>query len=200
MLYSALERFGPPRLLGRSVSSVTINLSKILIYTSQRLNISKHYIGHLTFVWLIVLAWSCQTIYRWKCRYVLCSYAAICKLILQIEVLCGILPISRVSAVPSCIYYTAKLLPLERIFNLVHPSTKLAPVEDKRTWRGGRKTEVEGPNGDSTSPSWTAMDILTAYADAKGWVTAKAGRPDVHRAGNASKSVISSLLSCFMNF
>jgi len=35
------------------------------------------------------------------------------------------------------------------------------------------------------------MDILTAYADAKGWVTAKAGRPDVHRAGNASKSVIS---------
>jgi len=31
------------------------------------------------------------------------------------------------------------------------------------------------------------MDILTAYADKKGWVTAKAGRPDVHRAGNASK-------------
>lgn len=34
---------------------------------------------------------------------------------------------------------------------------------------------------------WTAMDILTAYADARGWVTAKAGRPDVHRAGNSSK-------------
>jgi len=30
------------------------------------------------------------------------------------------------------------------------------------------------------------MDVLTAYANAKGWVTAKAGRPDVHRAGNAS--------------
>jgi len=32
---------------------------------------------------------------------------------------------------------------------------------------------------------WTAMDILTAYATKKGWVTAQAGRPDVHRAGNA---------------
>lgn len=32
------------------------------------------------------------------------------------------------------------------------------------------------------------MDILTAYADKKGWVTAKAGRPDVNRAGNASTS------------
>jgi len=37
-------------------------------------------------------------------------------------------------------------------------------------------------------PKWTAMDILTSYADQKGWVTAKAGRPDVNRAGNASVS------------
>jgi hypothetical protein len=31
------------------------------------------------------------------------------------------------------------------------------------------------------------MDVLTAYADKKGWVTAKAGRPDIGRAGNSSK-------------
>ena len=31
------------------------------------------------------------------------------------------------------------------------------------------------------------MDVLTAYADAKSWVTAKAGRPDINRAGNASE-------------
>jgi len=37
--------------------------------------------------------------------------------------------------------------------------------------------------------NWTAMDILTAHADAKGWVTAKAGRADVHRAGNSSKLI-----------
>jgi len=30
------------------------------------------------------------------------------------------------------------------------------------------------------------MDVLTAYAGAKNWVTAKAGRPDINRAGNAS--------------
>lgn len=29
------------------------------------------------------------------------------------------------------------------------------------------------------------MDVLTAYADVKNWVTAKAARPDVNRAGNA---------------
>lgn len=41
--------------------------------------------------------------------------------------------------------------------------------------------------GAKKEPKWTAMDIMTAYADRKGWVTAKAGRPDVNRAGNASK-------------
>ncbi|KAG6901215.1 hypothetical protein C0995_015203 [Termitomyces sp. Mi166 len=29
------------------------------------------------------------------------------------------------------------------------------------------------------------MDILIAYSEQKKWVTAKAGRPDIHRAGNA---------------
>ena len=46
--------------------------------------------------------------------------------------------------------------------------------------------------GEKAPPTldWTAMDILTAYGDFKGWVTAKAGRPDVHRAGNASQSFL----------
>ncbi|KDR85475.1 hypothetical protein GALMADRAFT_52603 [Galerina marginata CBS 339.88] len=101
---------------------------------------------------------------------------------MEMQVLSGILPISRVSAVPACIYYAAQLLPLERVYNLAHPSTKLPVVEDKRTWREDRKAEeTKGPD----ALSWTAMDILTAYADSKGWVTAKAGRPDIHRAGNA---------------
>ena len=94
------------------------------------------------------------------------------------------MPISRVSAVPSCVYFAAQFLPLERIFNLVHPTIKEPLTEDKRTWRSGMKPEdsVRIPDG----LKWTAMDILTAYADTKGWVTAKAGRPDVHRAGNSS--------------
>lgn len=29
------------------------------------------------------------------------------------------------------------------------------------------------------------MDVMVAYANLRGWQTAKAGRPDIHRAGNA---------------
>lgn len=101
--------------------------------------------------------------------------------------LCGTLPISRVSAVPACISYAANLLPLEEIYNLKHPSTKEAPVEvdleHKRTWRANHKPKELKHEQPAV---WTATDILAAYADAKGWVTAQAGRPDVHRAGNAS--------------
>jgi hypothetical protein len=102
---------------------------------------------------------------------------------MEMQVLSGILPISHVSAIPSCIHMTATLVPLEHIFNLTHPSSSEEKVEDKRTWRDGvrpsnAKDGVEGKD-------WTAMDILTAYADKKGWVTAKAGRSDVMRAGNA---------------
>ncbi|KAF9486315.1 P-loop containing nucleoside triphosphate hydrolase protein [Pholiota conissans] len=100
---------------------------------------------------------------------------------MEMQILSGILPISKVSAVPSSIHFVSQKLPLERITNLVHPSTKIEPVEDKRTWREVRKSM----NDVVASPAWTAMDILTAYADAKGWLTAKAGRPDIHRAGNA---------------
>ena len=56
------------------------------------------------------------------------------------------------------------------------------PVEDRRTWREGT---VLAPS--TRGEQWTAMDIMTAYANKKGWVTAKAGRPDVNRAGNASE-------------
>ncbi|EIN13953.1 P-loop containing nucleoside triphosphate hydrolase protein [Punctularia strigosozonata HHB-11173 SS5] len=102
---------------------------------------------------------------------------------METQVLAGILPISRISAIPACIHYAAGLLPLERIFGLEHPSILTEGTEDKRTWRDGRRqTSEEHPRRD---PTWTAMDILTAYATAKGWVTAKAGRPDINRAGNA---------------
>lgn len=72
-------------------------------------------------------------------------------------------------------------MPLERIYNLTHPTLSTPSPEDKRTWRDGARPSVSKEK----EVKWTAMDVLTAYADAKGWVTAKAGRPDVHRAGNA---------------
>ncbi|KAG1754877.1 P-loop containing nucleoside triphosphate hydrolase protein [Suillus paluster] len=96
------------------------------------------------------------------------------------QVLCGTLPISRVSAIPFCIHQIAQLLPLETILGLTYPSANTALVEDKRTWRDGKQ-----PTAKDNGVRWTATEIMIAYANKKGWVTAKAGRPDIHRAGNA---------------
>ena len=97
--------------------------------------------------------------------------------------LCGVFPISKVAAIPFCVHRISQLLPLERILSLTHPSTAVEPVEDKRTWRDGQRGNTKG----NTDLKWTAIDVMTAYADKKGWVTAKAGRPDINRAGNASE-------------
>ena len=132
----------------------------------------------------------------WKLRwdFLLCQArfgrerALIQEALYSVQVLSGILPISRVSAIPLCIYHAARLLPLEKVLGLAHPSLSSPPPEDKRTWREGMRPSASA--GASEPPQkelvWTAMDILTAYANKKGWVTAKAGRPDVNRAGNAS--------------
>ncbi|TBU34699.1 P-loop containing nucleoside triphosphate hydrolase protein [Dichomitus squalens] len=107
---------------------------------------------------------------------------------METQVLSGILPISRVSAIPLCIYHAARLIPLEKVLGLAHPSPPSAAPEDKRTWREDIFTWRDGeqPKAQPKEVVWTAMDILTAYANKKGWMTAQAGRPDVNRAGNAS--------------
>lgn len=110
---------------------------------------------------------------------------------MELQALCSILPISQIPSLPSCISTLASLMPLEEIFGLVHPSiTHPEPVvEDKRTWRAHQvkeKVTTTEKGKDEEASSWTAMDVMTAHALRKGWVTAKAGRPDVNRAGNAS--------------
>ena len=102
-----------------------------------------------------------------------------------LQVLSAILPISQISSLPSCIQHVARLMPLEEVFELAPPSTDIPPVEDKRTWREGT-----APAPSTKGEQWTAMDIMAAYANRKGWVTAKAGRPDVNRAGNASECAL----------
>ncbi|KAF9654183.1 P-loop containing nucleoside triphosphate hydrolase protein [Thelephora ganbajun] len=96
-------------------------------------------------------------------------------------VLSGILPISKVSAISACVHHVSQLLPPERVFGLTHPTLSTPAAEDKRTWREPRTQD----QSQKSEPTWTATDVLTAYAGAKNWVTAKAGRPDVNRAGNA---------------
>ncbi|KAL4241690.1 Ras GTPase GNL1-like protein [Abortiporus biennis] len=107
---------------------------------------------------------------------------------MELQVLTGILPISRIAAIPLCIHYAAQLLPLEKIFGLEHPAkaakAQEAVIEDKRTWREPR-ISIGDDHSIAKEPVWTAMDILAAYAVKKGWVTAKTGRPDINRAGNS---------------
>ncbi|KAL5519146.1 hypothetical protein ACEPAH_829 [Sanghuangporus vaninii] len=98
---------------------------------------------------------------------------------LEMQVLAGILPISQIPAIPSSIYHALQYLPLESILMLQHPAEKDGMLEDRRTWRAGMQ-----PNTKSTATrQWTAMDVLTALAEKNGWITAKAGRPDINRAG-----------------
>lgn len=93
-------------------------------------------------------------------------------------------------------------MPLEQILGLTHPSiTNPEPtIEDKRTWRrdrtGSQQAQAPGGSVDPKEIKWTAMEIMTAYALRKGWVTAKAGRPDVNRAGNASECCTSIITFC----
>ena len=90
----------------------------------------------------------------------------------------------------SSIYHAALIIPLEKILNLKHPSSStssgddVAALEDKRTWRSGHKRTL---TKEVKEPAWTAMDVMIAFAEAKGWITALAARPDVKRAGNASE-------------
>ncbi len=113
---------------------------------------------------------------------------------LELQVMAGILPVSQVSAIPSCVYHASLCIPLEETLRLKLPSETGDPiVEDKRTWRTGQTRNIK-----AREVSWTAMDIMTAYALSKGWVTAKAAWPDVNRAGNAS--MYSIYLACFRQF
>ncbi|KAH8120014.1 P-loop containing nucleoside triphosphate hydrolase protein [Phellopilus nigrolimitatus] len=104
---------------------------------------------------------------------------------MEMQVLAGILPISQIAAIPSCIYHALQYLPLEKILKLQHPAKKDTIAEDKRTWRKGMRPTGEGMQLRAEAElTWTAMDVLTAFAEMKGLITAKAGRPDINRAGN----------------
>ncbi|KAI0652064.1 hypothetical protein C8Q79DRAFT_922634 [Trametes meyenii] len=87
---------------------------------------------------------------------------------------------------PNYVPMETQLIPLEKVLDLEHPSLAEPPAEDKRTWRAGMHPRSAAEQPQKRQTSWTAMDIMTAYASKKNWITARVGRPDVKRAGNAS--------------
>ncbi|SCV70862.1 BQ2448_3624 [Microbotryum intermedium] len=78
------------------------------------------------------------------------------------QVLSGILPIQNVEPV---LHFVAQRMPLEKPLKIHHPSDDPTAFDD------------------TPPPEWTTDSLLTEYALSQGFITAKAGRPDLYRAG-----------------
>ncbi|QRW24653.1 50S ribosome-binding GTPase [Rhizoctonia solani] len=104
---------------------------------------------------------------------------------MELQVLSNVLPIAQIPALPACIRYVGGIMPIEDIFGVNRSMLEIEEVvEDKRTWREGmRPAAKEDPSQEAHK--WTALQVMNAYATKRGWMTAKAGRPDSMRAGNA---------------
>ncbi|XP_028410961.1 guanine nucleotide-binding protein-like 1 [Dendronephthya gigantea] len=85
----------------------------------------------------------------------------------RLQILSGTYPIAQVREPYSVVGYLAACTPLEKILNLVHP---------KATQEDDENTLVD--------LKWSAWDICDAWAEQRGFHTAKAGRPDTYRAAN----------------
>ncbi|XP_046845261.1 guanine nucleotide-binding protein-like 1 isoform X2 [Xenia sp. Carnegie-2017] len=87
----------------------------------------------------------------------------------RLQILSGTYPIAQVREPYSVVGYMAACIPLENTLNLVHP--KIAQLEDDESI----PKDIE----------WSAWDICDAWAEQRGFRTAKAGRPDTYRAANS---------------
>ncbi|CED84549.1 Predicted GTP-binding protein MMR1 [Phaffia rhodozyma] len=99
----------------------------------------------------------------------------------ELQAISSILPISTIPALPSVIRLACQLMPLERVLGLKHEDEdKEKEMKDKKTWRPG--SLVRG--GRTKEEVWTTGMIMEGWALERGFLTAKAGRPDFNRAGN----------------
>ncbi|XP_061770820.1 guanine nucleotide-binding protein-like 1 [Nerophis ophidion] len=88
----------------------------------------------------------------------------------QLQILAGIYPVSQLQEPYSSIGYLCERTPFLSVLKLKHPN-----LQDFTTQ--GDQTSVE--------PSWTAWDVCEAWAERRGYKTAKAARNDVYRAANS---------------
>ncbi|GAA5986537.1 hypothetical protein JCM10908_003790 [Rhodotorula pacifica] len=104
------------------------------------------------------------------------------------QVLGGVLPIQNVESV---LHFVGQRLPLEKVLRLRHDDEvrverqleeeeekegefSLDTPEERAAQRRKRLEQVA---------RWTTDELLAAYAEQQGFVTAKVGRPDIYRAG-----------------
>ena len=94
-----------------------------------------------------------------------------------LQIIGGIYPIAQVSDPYSVVGFFAARLPLIKLLKLKHPSSESA-----------------------IGNQWSAMEICEAWALKRGFLTAKAARPDVYRAANHLLRITLDGRICFRMF
>uniref|UniRef100_A0A3B5MPG8 Guanine nucleotide-binding protein-like 1 n=1 Tax=Xiphophorus couchianus TaxID=32473 RepID=A0A3B5MPG8_9TELE len=86
----------------------------------------------------------------------------------QLQILAGIYPVAQLQEPYTSVGYLCERTPYLSVLKLKHPS-----LQEKES-----QQSVE-------EPSWTAWDVCEAWAERRGYKTAKAARNDVYRAANS---------------
>uniref|UniRef100_A0A671YLU4 Guanine nucleotide-binding protein-like 1 n=1 Tax=Sparus aurata TaxID=8175 RepID=A0A671YLU4_SPAAU len=89
----------------------------------------------------------------------------------QLQILAGIYPVSQLQEPYSSVGYLCERTPFLSVLKLKHPS-----LQDSDPHLGNQGSE---------ELSWTAWDVCEAWAERRGYKTAKAARNDVYRAANS---------------
>ncbi|ODO10572.1 hypothetical protein I350_01169 [Cryptococcus amylolentus CBS 6273] len=105
---------------------------------------------------------------------------------LEVQALAGIIPISQIPSLPSCLTFASSHLPIETIFKVPRP----APEDDsfqtevKKTYRHEWQAERARKRDEERKHRWSVGGVLEERAIDKGFMTAKGGRPDINRAAD----------------
>ncbi|XP_053182404.1 guanine nucleotide-binding protein-like 1 [Scomber japonicus] len=89
----------------------------------------------------------------------------------QLQIVAGIYPVSQLQEPYSSVGYLCERTPFLSALKLKHPS-----LQDNKPQQGSQG---------SKEPGWTAWDVCEAWAERRGYKTAKAARNDVYRAANS---------------
>ncbi|XP_029308061.1 guanine nucleotide-binding protein-like 1 isoform X1 [Cottoperca gobio] len=89
----------------------------------------------------------------------------------QLQILGGIYPVSQLQEPYSSVGYLCERTPFFSVLKLKHPS-----LMDNKPHLGNQNSEAL---------EWTAWDVCEAWAERRGYKTAKAARHDVYRAANS---------------
>ncbi|KAL0984911.1 hypothetical protein UPYG_G00150360 [Umbra pygmaea] len=94
----------------------------------------------------------------------------------QLQILAGIYPVSQLQEPYTSVGYLCERTPFLSVLKLRHPSEQ----GPQHAPKGGEKEREQGPQH-----RWTAWDVCEAWAERRGYKTAKAARNDVYRAANS---------------